>query len=337
MWSANHVPILDPDERAFDWNALSRGHGRRFPITVQDETLRDGIQSPSARDPSLAEKIAMIHQMEAIGIDVVNVGLPAASAKNREDSLALCEEIARCRLRIRPAAAGRTVPADVQAIVDISQRAGIAVEVCTFIGSSPIRQYAEAWDLARLSKASAEAIDVGVRAGLEVCYVTEDTTRARPETLAALFTLAIDHGARRLCLADTVGHATPDGVRNLIDFTRGLVAGLGVIDVGIDWHGHNDRGLVLDNALAAIGHGADRVHGTALGIGERVGNAPMELLLLNLVLGGVRPRLDPYLLEAYCDDAARALGWTVPENHPLIGGAVRETSAARRVATRATA
>ncbi len=329
--------LLSMVEGSFDWNATARHHGRTLPITLQDETLRDGIQSPSARDPSLGEKIELLHKMEALGIDVINVGLPAASPKNTADSLALCQEIARCRMRIRPAAAGRTVAADVQAIIDISQKAGIAVEVCTFIGSSPIRQYAEAWDLERLSRNSAEAIDVGVKAGLEVCYVTEDTTRARPETLAALFTLAIDHGARRLCLADTVGHATPDGVRNLIDFTRGVVVGLGVLDVGIDWHGHNDRGLVLDNALAAIGHGADRVHGTALGIGERVGNAPMELVLLNLELGGIRASVDPSVLEAYCDDAARALGFAVPENHPIIGGAVRETSAARRLSTHATA
>jgi 2-isopropylmalate synthase len=322
---AGELPNGDREPSSFDWNHQARNDRR--PITLQDETLRDGIQSPSARDPSIERKIALLYEMEALGIDVINVGLPASGARNRDDSLALCREIARGRLRIRPAAAGRTVVSDVEAIVDISQRAGIAVEVCTFIGSSPIRQYAEAWDLARLSRHSADAIDVGVKAGLEVCYVTEDTTRARPETLSALFSLAIARGARRLCLADTVGHATPDGVRNLIDFTRGVIAATGAADIGIDWHGHNDRGLGLDNALAAVGHGADRVHGTALGIGERVGNAPMELLLLNLSLGGVRPAIDRASLEAYCDEAAAALGWKVPLDHPIIGGAVRTARA----------
>jgi len=216
------------------------------------------------------------------------------------------------------ACAGRTVVSDITPMIEISQRSGVPIEVYAFIGSSPIRQLAEEWDLSTIVRRSAEAIDVGVKAGLPVCYVTEDTTRSRPEVLATLFKMAIDHGASRLCLSDTVGHATPDGVHNLIAFTKAIIAGAGAT-VGVDWHGHNDRGLALENALWALEFGADRVHGTALGIGERVGNAQMELILLNLKLLGLLDGQDLTHLLEYCNVAAEAVGWHVPINYPLVG------------------
>jgi 2-isopropylmalate synthase len=222
-------------------------------------------------------------------------------------------------MRIRPTCAGRTVASDIEPILEVSQRTGLRVEACAFIGSSPIRQYVEGWDVALIAKRSGEAIDLAVRAGLPVTFVTEDTTRSRPEVLTPLFRAAIDHGATRLCLSDTVGHATPDGVRNLIQFTRGVIAGTGAI-IGIDWHGHNDRGLALENALWALEFGANRVHGTALGIGERVGNPAMELLLLNLYLLGQLPRdRDLTRLVEYCETVARSLNWPIPHNYPLVG------------------
>jgi 2-isopropylmalate synthase len=170
-----------------------------------------------------------------------------------------------------------------------------------------------------IAKRSAEAIDVAVKAGLSVAYVTEDTTRSRPDVLSTLFRAAIDHGASRLCLSDTVGHATPDGVRNLIHFTKSVIAGTGASNIGIDWHGHNDRGLALENALWALEFGADCVHGTALGIGERVGNAQMELILLNMKLLGQLEDQDLTHLLDYCNAVARAVGWEIPINYPLVG------------------
>jgi len=297
----------------WSWNDTPRADARP---SLQDETLRDGIQSPSVFDPSTAEKIELMYSMESLGIDVVNVGLPAASPKNRADSEALCREIVRAGLKIKPAAAARTVVSDIVPIVEMAQRTGIAVEVCTFIGSSAIRALAEDWTLARVVKQTSEAITFAAKEGLPVCYVTEDTTRARPEVLTALFQAALSCGASRLCLADTVGAATPDGVHALVAFTRALLAAGGHRDVGIDWHGHNDRGLVLMNSLAAIAAGADRLHGCALGVGERAGNAPMELLLLNLD----EARADRALVVRYCELAARILHWTVSPLHPLIGG-----------------
>lgn len=313
------LPNPPANELIYDWNEVGR-RGRLIPhgVTFFDETLRDGLQNPSVADPAIESKLELLHLMAKVGIHVADIGLPGSSPRAFADVLRMCREISDHKLPLRVACAGRTVVSDITPMIEISQRAGMPIEIYAFIGSSPIRQLAEEWDLERIERMSAEAIDVGVKAGLPVCYVTEDTTRSRPEVLARLFKMAIDHGASRLCLCDTVGHATPDGVRNLIGFTKSIIAGSGAT-VGVDWHGHNDRGLALENALWAFEFGADRVHGTALGIGERVGNAQMELILLNLKLLGLLEDQDLTHLLEYCNVAAKAVGWTVPINYPLVG------------------
>lgn len=318
------MPAMTDADRAgefiFDWNELNR-KGRLVPqrFTLFDETLRDGLQNPSVEDPPIEDKLRILHLMEDLGIDEADIGLPGSSKRAFEDVLTMCKEVVSCKMKIRIAAAGRTVVGDITPMIEISQRAGIPVEVYAFIGSSPIRQYVEQWDVSLIAKRSAEAIDVAVKAGLPVAFVTEDTTRSRPDALTTLFRMAVDHGATRVCLSDTVGHATPDGVRNLVQFTRSVIAGTGA-EVGIDWHGHNDRGFALENAIWALEFGADRVHATALGIGERVGNAQMELLLMNLRLLGQLPQeRDLTKLVDYCETVARAVHWQVPLNYPLVG------------------
>jgi 2-isopropylmalate synthase len=304
----------------FDWNELNR-KGRLVPqpFALVDETLRDGLQNPSVEDPSIDDKLRILHLMEDLGIEYADIGLPGSGKRAFDDVLRLCKEVVDCKMNIKVGCAGRTVAADIAPIVEISQKAGLCIEVCAFIGSSPIRQFVEQWDVALIAKRSCEAIDVAIKANLPVSYVTEDTTRSRPDVLTTLFRAVIEHGATRLVLSDTVGHATPDGVRNLVQFTLSVIAGTGA-KVGIDWHGHNDRGLALGNALWALEHGASRVHGTALGIGERVGNSPMELLLLNLrLLGQLAPERDLTKLVEYCETVARAVGWDIPLNYPLVG------------------
>ena len=306
-------------ELVFDWNEVNR-KGRLIPkgYTLFDETLRDGLQNPSVKDPPIEEKLRILHLMEDLGIHEADIGLPGSSKRAFDDVLRMCKEVVDCKMNIKIACAGRTVVSDITPMIEVSQKAGLPIEVYAFIGSSPIRQYAEEWDVGLIAKRSCEAIDVAVKAGLPVAYVTEDTTRSRPDVLTTLFRAAIDHGATRLCLSDTVGHATPDGVKNLIEFTKSVVAGTGAKNIGIDWHGHNDRGFALENAIWALEFGADRVHATALGIGERVGNAPMELLLLNLKLLGQLDHDLTKLLE-YCETAAKATEWHVPINYPLVG------------------
>ncbi len=303
----------------YDWNEVDRkGRIVGSGVTFFDETLRDGLQNPSVIDPGVERKLELLHLMDDLGIHEADIGLPGSSQRAFEDCLRMCREVSQHRLKIRVACAGRTVVSDITPMIELSQRAGIPVEVYAFIGSSPIRQYSEEWDVSLIAKRSTEAIDVAIKAGLPVAYVTEDTTRSRPEALTTLFRAAIEHGASRICLSDTVGHATPDGVRNLVRFTKDVIAGMGA-DVGIDWHGHNDRGFALENAIWALEYGADRVHATALGIGERVGNVAMELLLMNMKLLGLLADQDLSKLLQYLETAAAAVGWHIPINYPLVG------------------
>ncbi len=314
------------DELIYDWNEVGRRHPPFGPVEFFDETLRDGLQNPSVKDPSIEQKLELIHLMESLGIHAADIGLPGSSKRAFDDVLRMCKEIVATGMKLRPACAGRTVAADILPMVEISQKAGVPVEVYTFIGSSPIRLFAESWDVETLLKHSADAIDVAVKNNLPVAYVTEDTIRSRPEVLASLFKNAIDHGASRLVLCDTVGHATPDGTRNLIRFTQNLLKAYGANHVKLDFHNHNDRGLGLVNALTAVEEGIDRVHGTALGIGERVGNTAMELILLNLKLAGALEGQDMTNLIRYCELTSKAVGMPVPVNYPLVGADAFRTS-----------
>ncbi|HEY0671122.1 MAG TPA: LeuA family protein [Longimicrobiales bacterium] len=311
---------MHPDELIYDWNraAGTFDYSQCRHVELDDETLRDGLQSPSVLDPSIEVKIEILNLMAQLGIDTADIGLPGAGPRAVADVRALALEIARNKLPIGANCAARTVRADVEPIARIAQEAGIPIEACTFIGSSAIRQYAEDWTLDKMLRATEDAVTFAVGEGLPVMYVTEDTTRARPEILQRLYTLAIDCGAARVCLADTVGHATPQGVRQLVRFVREQIVKPTGKDVKIDWHGHRDRGYGLANTMAAIEAGADRVHGTALGIGERVGNTEMDLLLVNMRLLGMRDD-DLTALPRYCATVARATGVAIPNTYPVFG------------------
>ena len=304
----------------FDWaRAGPRTTSWPAHVMLDDETLRDGLQSPSVTDPPAAAKVEILHLMENLGIETVDVGLPGAGARQREAVLALCREISNRRMRIRPNCAARTMVVDIRPIAEVSQITGVPIEAALFIGSSPIRQYAEEWTLDQILRHTREAIRFAVKEGLEVMYVTEDTVRSSPEHLRILFSEAIQAGAKRLCLCDTCGAATPGAVWNLVSWVKKFLAEVGTgIAIGIDWHGHRDRGLDVANTLAAIEAGATRVHGTALGIGERVGNTPMEQLLVNLNLLGMRHD-DLTSLQKYVDSVSAATSVPVPVNTPMIG------------------
>ncbi len=292
---------------------------------LDDETLRDGLQSPSVVDPPIEAKRGILRLMEALGVDTADIGLPGAGPRAEQAVEALAREIVEHKLRIRPNCAARTMIRDVEPIRRIAESVGLAIETCVFIGSSPIRLYAEGWDEEFLLRQSAEAIEYAVGAGLPVMYVTEDTTRARPETLRRLYAEAVRLGARRVCVTDTVGHATPDGTAALIRFIRGVIDESGGREVGIDWHGHRDRGLGLANCLSAFRAGATRVHGCALGIGERCGNAEIDLLLVNLKLLGWIDR-DLSRLGDYCRAVSEATGVPIPANYPVVGADAFETA-----------
>jgi isopropylmalate/homocitrate/citramalate synthase len=298
-----------------DWNRTNAPKPQT--VLLDDETLRDGLQSPSVRCPTIDEKLKILHLIDKLGLDTADIGLPGAGPQVVRDVERLAKEIVDQRLKVAANCAARTLVADIKPIAEISQRVGMAIEVGTFIGSSPLRQYAEGWALDQLLKLTEEAVTFAVGEGLPVLYVTEDTTRADPDTLRALYSTAIRAGARRVCIADTVGHATPHGAAAVVKFIASVVEECGG-GIGIDWHGHRDRDFGVINTLAALDAGATRLHGTAIGIGERVGNTPMDLLLVNLVLMGYIER-DLSALGEYCETVSAATGVPIPANYPVVG------------------
>lgn len=313
--------LFERDALIYDWNAPEALESER-PFSLLDDTLRDGLQSTIVRQPSLAERAELLTAMARANVGSVNLGLPVVSRAAFAGILQLAREARQLGLGV--VVAGRTLAADMRAIVELSEKLGFAVEGHAFVGASAIRAEVEGWSHELLRERTTEAIRRLARAGLEAAFVTEDTTRSHPETLRTLFRAALDAGATRLCLCDTVGHATPDGVRRLVRFARAVALEHGT-KVALDWHGHADRGLALANALVAVEAGVDRVHGTALGLGERAGNTPIELFALNLSLGGRWAR-DLVPMAEYCTRAAAVLAVPIPPTHPLLGDAAFRTA-----------
>ncbi len=315
---------FDEKELIYDWNKVIPSQPPEQKIEFDDETLRDGLQSPSITDPSIEEKVELLHLMEDLGIDSANIGLPGAGPRYFEDVFQLTRIIAKDKMKILPNVAARTVIQDITPAIEISQKTGVMIEVCTFIGSSPIRQYVEEWTIDLMLRRIEESVKYVVHHGLPNMFVTEDTTRSHPDTLRKLYTTAIECGARRICVCDTVGHATPEGVIALISFIKDIVKDIGE-NVKIDWHGHRDRGLCIPNTFAAIRAGVNRVHGTALGIGERVGNTPIDTLLVNLKLLGYIDN-DLSKLFKYCELVSKYCKVPIPVNYPVTGSGAFKTA-----------
>jgi len=302
------------DELINDWNGLPPKDAR-IPL-LNDETLRDGLQSPSVRDPDIAAKRDLTHRLARLGVDAVNLGMPGAGPKALAAVRALVVEIRDHRLPLAPNVAVRTLEADLVQVAEIQQRSGVPLEAGAFLGSSPIRMDVEGWDLGFLVATARKAVAFCHRHEVPVMMVTEDSTRARPDVLKAIYSAAMDEGAQSICLSDTCGHATPDGVRRLVRFIKDEV----VKDrsVRIDWHGHNDRGLGVANAIAAFEAGADRLHGSILGIGERCGNVALDQLMINLHLMGF-PKGDLSDLPALAELVAELCDVEIPANYPVLG------------------
>ncbi len=312
----------------FDWDQIDTpicSFEQPEKIILNDETLRDGLQSPSCLQPTLAQKRDFLRLMPALGIHSANIGYAGASTAVLEDVIMLAETIRSENLSIAANCAGRTHIADIDPVIEASQRSGLPIESTMFLGSSPIRQLVEGWDLKDMVKTAAKAVSYAVNHGLEVMFVTEDTTRARPEDLSQLYRAAAEAGATRVCISDTVGSATPVGVQHLIRFIRKELDDIGFPDIEIDFHGHRDRGLDLINNLAALSAGATRVHGCALGVGERVGNTSMDTLVVNLVLKGWMDA-DLTMLPVYCSLASEMTGFPIVRNYPVVGDDAFATS-----------
>src|SRR5436190_105015 len=320
FWGA--AAVLKHSNLIYDWNTVPGAEFRPAgEIVLDDETLRDGLQSPSVKDPPIHEKIEILHLMEELRISMADIGLPGAGPRAVAEVERLSREIAEAKLNIKPNCAARTHENDIRPIAEISQRAGVAIEVACFLGSSPIRRYTENWTDDFLLRTTESAVTYARSLGLEVMYVTEDTSRCDPETVKRLYSTAINCGATSIVICDTVGHATPSGAQALIRFVLDEIVRPSGQKIRVDWHGHSDRGLAVANSLAALAAGADCVHGTALGIGERVGNTQMDQMLVNLKLMGISPWAEQDLtrLKEYCMTVSQSTGVPIPRNYPVMG------------------
>src|SRR5450432_724756 len=313
---------MKTSELIYDWNQHHPAGLRPVgPVLLNDETLRDGLQSPSVRDPSIEQKIRILHLMEALGIQSLDLGLPGAGPRAVEHVEALAREIVQGKLKIQANCAARTHENDIRPIAEIVQRTGLNIAAATFLGSSPIRRYTEGWTDDFLLETTEKAVKFAVSLGLEVMYVTEDTSRCDPEMVKRLYAAAINFGARTIVVCDTSGHATPMVAFALVKFVVDEVVKPSGEKIRVDWHGHCDRGLGVANSLAALIAGADCVHACALGTGERVGNTQMDQMLVNLKLMGVSPWDDQDLtkLKEYCVAVSQATGVPIPPNYPVVG------------------
>jgi 2-isopropylmalate synthase len=313
---------MNTPDLIYDWNQnYPAGMKPPGPVLINDETLRDGLQSPSVRDPSIAEKIEILHLMEALGIHSLALGLPGAGPRAVEAVTALAQEIATQKMKIRANCAARTHENDIRPIAEIVQKTGLRIEAATFIGSSPIRRFTEGWTDDFLLQTTEKAVTYAVSLGLDVMYVTEDTSRCDPETVKKLYATAIQCGARAICICDTAGHATPMGALALTRFVIDEVVKPSGETIRVDWHGHSDRGLAIANSMAAIIAGANCVHGCAIGLGERVGNTQIDQMLVNLKLMDIAPwdQQDLTQLKQYCQAVSRATGVPIPANYPVVG------------------
>jgi isopropylmalate/homocitrate/citramalate synthase len=306
----------------YDWNDCNAAQLRPSgSVLLNDESLRDGLQSPSVRDPSIEEKTHILHLMEALGINSLDLGLPGAGARAIEHVEALAHEIVRHKMRIRANCAARTHENDIRPIAEIVQRTGLKIEAATFIGSSPIRRYTEGWTDDFLLQTTEKAVKFAKSLELEVTYVTEDTSRCDPGMVKRLYSTAINCGATAVVICDTAGHATPAGAHALVKFLIDEVVRPSGEEIRVDWHGHCDRGFAVANSMAALVAGANCVHACALGIGERVGNAQMDQMLVNLKLMNIAPwdKQDLTKLKEYCEAVSKATGVSIPPNYPVVG------------------
>jgi len=326
------VETVEEHSLIYDWNEIGYSIDRKdgnhpHELWFDDETLRDGLQSPSARNPTIEQKIELIDYMERLGIQKVDLGLPGAGPYHVDHIDLMLRHMGEHGYKLRPGCAVRTVVSDIEPLVDLQAKHEREIQASAFLGTSPIRQFAEGWNMEKIISTAEKAVTFAVDNNIPVMFVTEDTTRSKPEEIKEVYSRAIELGADRICVCDTCGHVTPNGVRKLLGFIQEEVipdSGVKRREIEVNWHGHQDRGLGVANNLAAYEAGADVIHGTALGVGERAGNAPLDQTLVNLSLMGVINN-DLTSLNEYSRKAHEYIEVALPHNYPVFGEDAFET------------
>lgn len=304
----------------YNWGGMRKHSGK---VELNDETLRDGLQATYVRHPSPEDKKKFLDILALLGIHSANIGFPAASPMQERDVRELLQHVKDKKYNLQLDCGARTLISDIDPALRVMDAVGYPLEIGIFIGSSKVRQLVEKWELRQMGTLVSNAVSYARKHGAKVMFVTEDTTRAHPKTLEYLYKTAIDSGASRLCICDTVGVATPMGVQKLIKYFHTNI--IGSSRVKVDWHGHNDRGLAVANSLAAADSGVDRIQATALGVGDRAGNTAMEELCINLWM---EKRVDMQVkyINRYTKFASQKMKVRISPKNPLVGSEVFSTS-----------
>lgn len=301
----------------YDWNNHDIQNRVSKKIEINDETLRDGLQAVSFSSFSLEQMYQFIEDANKLQITTINLGMPGAGDLSFNRVRMLAKYISERKLNIKMNVACLAKIEDVQLVEKIMDEIGQQIEICIFIGASSIRRFVEDWTLNDVISKLEPAVKRAVKTKSPVMLVTEDTSRTSPEDLELIYKSFANNGINRICVCDTVGYNTTYGVSQLIKFVKNTIEKTGC-NIKIDYHGHNDRGLALSNALTAIDCGVDRIHATALGIGERCGNCSMEQLLINMKLNGYYNG-DLLLLNDYISLISKANKIEIPETYPGFG------------------
>jgi len=302
----------------YDWSA-NNGLKKCY---ILDDTLRDGLQSVNLVSPNIDEKILLINYMINAGIDVITLSYPAMSKITEQESLIMLKHFTSVRAKVLPDFAARTLIKDIQPIVNLQEKTGIKVQAHLFIGCSALRQHIEKWNIEFIRDRIRESLYFAQQQNLQAVLVIEDGTRTDPTMLSEIVETAILYGAKGICIADTTGYADCAATKKIIEFTKHIVNNN---EIHLEWHGHNDRGLALANALTAIAEGIEVIHATSLGLGERTGNVPFEVLMANLFLYGCLD-IDMKSVYEYAKATRKFTKALIAPNHPVVGDNVFTTA-----------
>ncbi len=275
-------------------------------LVLWDETLRDGEQAPGVRFSS-EEKLQIAELLSDVGVSVINAGIPVVSAGEAR----AVRRLAEAGLRAKVLAAARTVPRDVEAVVDSG-----ASHIAIFVAASQVHlRYKLKMTEAEVLEASLASVRRAKDAGLHVAFVTEDTVRAPFPFVESLYRAVQDAGADRLVVADTVGVMTPLTFRwYLAEFIRRVQPR----DLSV--HCHNDFGLATANTLTALEAGVSAPHVCVNGLGERAGNAALEEVVVALEsLYGYRTGIRTDRLYELSRLVEELSGMPVAPNKALVG------------------
>jgi 2-isopropylmalate synthase len=296
-------------------------------VEIDDETWRDGMQgTQTERHPDTEERREYLVFAGKNGfIEHADIGFPGSGIKHRNEMVNLINSLEEKKAGITLSAAGRgSAKDDIRAILEVSSRTGYPLEGDLFLDTSEIRAKVEGWDRTEKLKSLKDNISLLKKEGLPVMFVLERATTTSPKELYDPLMMAIDLGVDRICIADTQGIITPQGVSNIFRWVINEI-GENNKDLKLDFHEHNDLGMGIANCLVAAAEGVDRLHATARGIGERAGNVNLEQLLVVLSAKGYR-KTDVRKIRDFAEMSASMLGLEISKYEPIIGENSMETA-----------